>query len=87
MQAPFPVAPLDGHVSFLPLETRLLARVHRLFARDRYERLELNALVQRVIVTDARRKAAEELTRRWTQLSVEEILQSPQLWVSSLNRL
>jgi len=36
-------------------------------AGDRYERLELNALVQRVVVTDTRRKAAEELSRRWTQ--------------------
>jgi len=87
VQAPFPVAPLDGHVSFLPLETRLLARVHRLFARDRYERLELNALVQRVIVTDARRKAAEELTLRWTQLNVEEILQSPYVLVGTVDQL
>jgi len=36
-------------------------------AGDRYERLELNALLRRVIVTDDRRKAAEELTRRSTQ--------------------
>jgi len=56
-------------------------------ARDRYERLELNALVQRVIVTDARRKAAEELTRRWTQLSVEELLQSPYVLVGTVDQL
>ena len=36
-------------------------------AGDRYERLELNALLRRVIGTDDRRKAAEELTRRSTQ--------------------
>ena len=47
-------------------------------AGDRYQRLELNALVQRVVVvTDHPRQAAEELARRWTQLSPEAILQSP----------
>ena len=48
-------------------------------AGDRYERLELNALLQRVIVTDDRRKAAEELTRCSTRLSVEDRL--PHLWM------
>src|SRR2546429_3308983 len=38
--------------------------------------LELNVLVQRVIVTDDRRKAAEELAvGRWAQLTPEEILE------------
>ena len=46
-------------------------------AGERYARLELNALVQRVVVTDHPRQAAEELARRWPQLSPEEILQSP----------
>src|SRR5712692_6650525 len=36
-------------------------RLVREAAADRYERLELNALVQRVLVTDQRRQAAEEL--------------------------
>ena len=39
---------------------------------------ELNALVQRVVVTDHPRQAAEELARRWTQLSPEEIPPEPQ---------
>jgi hypothetical protein len=56
-------------------------------AGDRYERRELNALVQRVIVTDDRRKAAEELTRRWAQLSVEEILQSPYALIGTVDQL
>jgi probable F420-dependent oxidoreductase len=46
-------------------------------AGHRYERLELNALLQTVVVTDNRRQAAEELARRWTQLSPAEILESP----------
>jgi hypothetical protein len=43
--------------------------------------------VQRVIVTDDRRKAAEELTRHWTQLSVEEILQSPYALIGAVDQL
>lgn len=56
-------------------------------AGDRYDRLELSALVQRVIVTDDRRQAAEELARRWTQLSPEEILQSPYVLIGSVDQL
>ena len=39
-------------------------RLVREAAAARFEQLELNALVQRVIVTDDRRKAADELTTR-----------------------
>lgn len=56
-------------------------------AGDRYDRLELNALVQRVVVTDNRRHAAEELTRRWTQLSPEEILQSPYVLIGTVDQI
>lgn len=56
-------------------------------AGDRYEQLELNALVQRVIVTDARRHTAEELTSRWTELSAGEILQSPYVLVGTVDQL
>jgi probable F420-dependent oxidoreductase len=44
---------------------------------QRFARLELNALVQRVVVTEDRRGAAEELTRRWPELSADDLLQSP----------
>lgn len=57
-------------------------------AGDRFEHLELNALVQRVIVTDDRRKAAEELMmQRWSQLSVEDILQSPYALIGTVDEL
>jgi probable F420-dependent oxidoreductase len=59
----------------------------RAAAGDRYERLELNALVQRVVVTDDRRRAAEELANRWTQLSPEEILQSPYVLIGTVDQL
>jgi probable F420-dependent oxidoreductase len=56
-------------------------------AGDRSERLELSALVQRVVVTDDRRQAAEALARRWPQLSPEEILQSPYVLLGTVDQL
>jgi probable F420-dependent oxidoreductase len=56
-------------------------------AGDRYERLELNALVQRVVVTDDRRQAAEELAHRWPQLSPEELLRSPYVLIGTVDQL
>ena len=56
-------------------------------AGERYDRLELSALVQRVVVTDNPRQAAEELVSRWTQLSVEEILQSPYALIGTVDHL
>ncbi len=55
-------------------------------AGDRYDLLELNALVQRVAVTDNRRQAAEELARRWTQLSPAEILESPYALIGTVDQ-
>ena len=46
----------------------------------------LNALVQRVIVTDDRRGAAKELTSL-TQLTPDEILESPYLLIGSVDQM
>ena len=54
---------------------------------SRHARLDLNALAQRVFVTDHRRQAAEELASRWTQLSPEEILKSPYVLIGTLDKL
>jgi probable F420-dependent oxidoreductase len=54
---------------------------------DRFAELELNALIQRVIVTDDRHRAAGELTNRWTQLSAEEILQSPYVLIGTVEQM
>jgi probable F420-dependent oxidoreductase len=54
---------------------------------ERYARLELNALVQQVVVTDDRRRAAEELTSRSTQLSADEILQSPYVLIGTIDQM
>jgi probable F420-dependent oxidoreductase len=56
-------------------------------AGDGFERLELNALVQRVIVTDARRRAAEDLARTWTALSADEILASPYALIGTVDEI
>jgi probable F420-dependent oxidoreductase len=54
---------------------------------ERYARLEINALVQRVIVTNDRRKAAEELTSRWAPLSADEVLQSPYVLIGTVEQI
>jgi probable F420-dependent oxidoreductase len=54
---------------------------------DRYTRLQLNVLVQRVVVTDDRREAAEELAGQWNQLTPDEILQSPYVLIGSANQI
>jgi len=48
--------------------------------------LELNALIQRVVVTDNRRQAAEELTRRWPELSPADILASPYVLIGTVDQ-
>jgi probable F420-dependent oxidoreductase len=54
---------------------------------DRFSRLEINALVQRVVVTDDRRQTAEELAKRWTQLNADEILKCPFVLVGNVDQL
>jgi probable F420-dependent oxidoreductase len=56
-------------------------------AGARFDRLELNALLQRVIVTDDRRAAAQELCQRWTALSMEDILGSPFVLLGSVDEI
>jgi probable F420-dependent oxidoreductase len=62
-------------------------RLVRETAGARYDRLELNALVQRVVVTDNRRQAAEELARRWSQLTPEDLLESPYVLIGTVDQL
>jgi probable F420-dependent oxidoreductase len=62
-------------------------RLVREAASERFEHLELNALIQRVIVTDDRRKAVEELAAPWTQLSADDILESPYALIGSVDEM
>lgn len=59
----------------------------REIAGDRFAELELNALVQRVVVTSDRHRAAEELTSRWPQLSADEFLQSPYVLIGTITQM
>ena len=55
-------------------------------AGERFERLELNALIQRVIVTGDRGKAAEDLARQWS-LAPAEILESPFVLLGTVDEI
>jgi probable F420-dependent oxidoreductase len=59
----------------------------RVMADRRRERVELNVLVQRVIVTDDRRGAARELAERWPSLTADEILASPYVLVGTVDQI
>ena len=62
-------------------------RLLRETAAGRFEQLELNALVQRVIVTDDRHKAAQELTARWPHLTTDDLLASPYVLLGTVDQL
>jgi len=62
-------------------------RLVREVAGERYARLEVNALVQRVVVTDDRRKAAEELGHRWQQLGPDDLLESPYVLIGTIEQI
>ena len=49
--------------------------------------IELHALVQRVIVTDDPRGAAAEVAKRLPELSVDDILSTPYLWIGSVDSI
>jgi probable F420-dependent oxidoreductase len=62
-------------------------RLVREAAGSRAEPPELNALVQRVVVTDHRRRAAEELAVRWPPLTPAELLESPYVLIGTAHEL
>jgi probable F420-dependent oxidoreductase len=62
-------------------------RVIRDAAGERFGALELSAQVQRVIVTDRPREAAEELQKTWKQISVDEILAAPFVLIGTVDEM
>ena len=63
-------------------------RLIREMARSRSDALELSVLVQRVIVTEDRRAAAEQLaTGRWAALTPDEILASPYALIGTVEEI
>jgi probable F420-dependent oxidoreductase len=49
--------------------------------------IELHALIQTVIVTDDPRGAAERVARRVPELTIDEILTTPYLWIGSVESI
>jgi len=62
-------------------------RVIRDAAGGRFGALELSAQIQRVIVTDRPREAAEELQKTWKQISVDEILAAPFVLIGTVDEM
>jgi probable F420-dependent oxidoreductase len=62
-------------------------RLVREAAGLRLDRLELGCQVQRVIVTDRPREAAEELQKTWKQLGVDEILAAPYVLIGTVDAM
>ena len=62
-------------------------RLVREEAGERFEHLELNALVQRVIVTDDRRKEAAALTGPISQLTPDELFASPYMLIGTVDQM
>ena len=56
-------------------------------AGDRFESLELNALVQRVVPTDDRLKVAEEMAANWPSLTVEDVLNTPYVLIGTVDEM
>jgi len=56
-------------------------------AGRRYASLEICALLQRVIVTEDRYQAADELTKRWPGLTADEFLQSPYVLIGTVDQM
>ena len=49
--------------------------------------IELHALVQQVVVTDDPRRAAERLAPHLPEISVDDILRTPYLWIGSVDSI
>jgi probable F420-dependent oxidoreductase len=56
-------------------------------AGERFDQLELNALVQRVILTDDRQQAAAEIAAQWSALSVDDVLQTPYALIGTVDQM
>lgn len=56
-------------------------------APERFPKLELNILLQRLIVTDDTRQASEDLSREWTPLTPAAILDTPSLLIGTIDAI
>ncbi|HEV2100800.1 MAG TPA: LLM class F420-dependent oxidoreductase, partial [Stellaceae bacterium] len=65
------------------MRTRLVQKA----AGARWAQLELNLLIQRVVVVEDRKRAAEELAGHWQQLNPEEFLETPHLLIGTVEQM
>jgi probable F420-dependent oxidoreductase len=56
-------------------------------AGARFDQIELNTLVQRVIPSDDRHQIAAELAAQWPALSVDDVLQTPYLLIGTVDQM
>ena len=61
--------------------------IRQVAGEERDSRYEINALVQRAIVTNDRRAAAEELRSRAPDLTTDEILQCPYVLIGTIEQI
>jgi probable F420-dependent oxidoreductase len=77
--------PDGGRFNLEELRTIAVAKkvdLIRRVAGDRFPRLELNILVQKVVVTDNRQAGIEQLTSEWT-IPVDDWLDSPHVFIGT----
>ena len=70
-----------------PAVDACIALIRAAAGEERFARLELNALVQRVVVSEDRRDAVEALMRAWPQLAAVDILKSPYALVGTVDQI
>jgi probable F420-dependent oxidoreductase len=56
-------------------------------AGARFDTVELNVLVQRVVLTDDREAAAAEIAAQWPVLSAEDVLQTPYALIGTVDQM
>jgi probable F420-dependent oxidoreductase len=80
-------APPDLSAWLVPGIDERVRLVREAAGEARYALLELNVLVQLVVVTDDRRRSAEELANRWEQLTPDDILHSPYILIGTVDEM
>jgi probable F420-dependent oxidoreductase len=64
-----------------------ISLIRKAAGEERFAQLEIEALVQRVIVTDDRSRAAAELATGWPQLSADEVLNAPYALIGTAEQI
>jgi probable F420-dependent oxidoreductase len=76
-----------GRGGFSPSPAAVDDRVAHVHQAERGRDIELQALVQRVVVTDDPDQAAEAVQQHMPELTVDEILGTPYLWIGTVDSI